>query len=181
VGCAARRPRRSPVFWAGPGFLPILFVLAAVYPWVERRLTGDDAAHHLLQRPRDASVRTSLGVMALAFSTVLVLCDADDVIAYHFDVSLDALVREGRIGVLVVPPIAYRVTYRVCLGLQRSDRAVLEHGIETGIVRRLPHGGFLAVYQPLCGVDEQRMPSRSSTAQTTAVIPPSMKRTWPLT
>jgi ubiquinol-cytochrome c reductase cytochrome b subunit len=26
----------------------------------------------------------------------------------------------------------------------RSDRAVLEHGIETGIIRRLPHGEFIA-------------------------------------
>ena len=35
------------------------------------------------------------------------------------------------------PPIAFFVTYRFCLGLRRSDREVLEHGIETGI----PRGG----------------------------------------
>ena len=55
---------------------------------------------------------------------------------------------------LVVPPIAYWVTYRICLGLQRSDRAVLEHGIETGVIKRLPHGGFIEVHQPLGGVDD---------------------------
>lgn len=37
----------------------------------------------------------------------------------------------------MLPPIAYYVTYRVCLGLQRADRAILEHGIETGIIKRL--------------------------------------------
>ena len=142
------------VFWAGPVFLPVLFVLAGVYPWVERRLSHDDAVHNLLQRPRDVPVRTSLGVMALAFSAVLVLVGADDLIAHHFQLSLDALVWTGRIAVLVVPPIAYWASYRVCLGLQRSDRAVLEHGIETGIIKRLPHGGFVEMLQPLNGTDE---------------------------
>jgi ubiquinol-cytochrome c reductase cytochrome b subunit len=64
----------------------------------------------------------------------------------------------GRIGLLLLPPIAYWVTYRICVGLQRSDRAVLEHGIETGIVRRLPHGGYMEVHQPLGGVDEHGHP-----------------------
>ena len=142
------------VFWAAPVFLPALFVLAGVYPWVERRLTHDDAPHHLLQRPRDAPVRTALGATAVTFYTVLVLCSADDLIAPYFALSLDALVWTGRIGVLVLPPIAYWFALRVCLGLQRSDREVLEHGVETGIIRRLPHGGFVEVRQPLNGVDE---------------------------
>ncbi|OLT09284.1 hypothetical protein BJF90_44465 [Pseudonocardia sp. CNS-004] len=55
---------------------------------------------------------------------------------------------------LVVPPIAYWVTYRICIGLQRGDRAVLEHGIETGVIKRLPHGEFIEVHQPLGGVDD---------------------------
>ena len=44
----------------------------------------------------------------------------------------------GRIGMVVLPPIIYFITYRWCVGLQRSDRAVLEHGVETGIIKRLP-------------------------------------------
>jgi ubiquinol-cytochrome c reductase cytochrome b subunit len=35
------------------------------------------------------------------------------------------------------------------VGLQRSDRAVLEHGIETGIIKRLPHGAYVELHQPL--------------------------------
>jgi ubiquinol-cytochrome c reductase cytochrome b subunit len=46
------------------------------------------------------------------------------------------------------------VTYRLCIGLQKADRAVLEHGIETGVIKRLPHGEFIEVHQPLGGVDE---------------------------
>jgi ubiquinol-cytochrome c reductase cytochrome b subunit len=49
----------------------------------------------------------------------------------------------------VLPPIVYFITYRWAIGLQRSDRAVLEHGIETGIIKRLPHGAYVELHQPL--------------------------------
>ena len=143
-----------PAFWASPAFLPVLYTLAGAYPWIERKFTKDNALHNLLQRPRDVPVRTSLGVMGISFYTVLVLSGSNDLIAYFFDISLNATTWAGRIGVLVVPPIAYWATYRICIGLQRSDRAVLEHGIETGIIKRLPHGEFIEVHQPLGGVDD---------------------------
>ena len=143
-----------PAFWASPAFLPILYAIAGAYPFIERKFTGDNALHNLLQRPRDVPVRTALGVMGISFYAVLVLCGGNDIIAYFFNISLNATTWAGRIGVLVVPPIAYYVTYRLCIGLQRGDRAVLEHGIETGIIKRLPHGEFIEVHQPLGGVDE---------------------------
>jgi ubiquinol-cytochrome c reductase cytochrome b subunit len=146
------------VFWPSIAFLPVIFVVAGAYPWLERRLSGDRAPHNLLQRPRDAPVRTSLGAMAIAFYTVLLVSSANDWFAYFFDISLNATMWMGRIGLLVAPPLAYWVTYRICIGLQRSDRAVLEHGIETGIVKRLPHGEFIEVHQPLGGVDAHGHP-----------------------
>jgi len=139
-------------------FLPLPFLVAAIYPMLERRLTKDNALHNLLQRPRDAPVRSSLGAMAIAFYGWLVLSGVNDWFAYFFDISLNATTWAGRIGILTVPPLAYWVTYRVCLGLQRSDRAVLEHGVETGIVKRLPHGEFIEVHQPLAGVDAHGHP-----------------------
>ena len=60
----------------------------------------------------------------------------------------------GRIALIVLPPIAYTATYLLCLGLQRHDREVLEHGVETGIIKRLPSGEFIEVHQPLGPVDE---------------------------
>ena len=44
------------------------------------------------------------------------------------------------------------------MGLQRSDRAVLEHGIETGIIKRLPHGAYIELHQPLGPVDDHGHP-----------------------
>ena len=141
-------------FWP-TGVIPgIMFTVMALYPMIERKLTRDTASHHLLQRPRDVPVRTSLGAMALSFYVVLWISGANDVIADKFDISLNAMTWAGRIGLIIIPPLAYLVSYRICLGLQRHDREVLEHGIETGVIRRLPHGEFIEVHQPLGPVDE---------------------------
>ncbi|MCP2165297.1 cytochrome bc1 complex cytochrome b subunit [Goodfellowiella coeruleoviolacea] len=142
-------------FMAG---LPLLIGLAAVYPWIERRLTKDYAHHNLLQRPRDVPVRTSIGAMSITYFMVLLISGGNDIFADKFDISLNAMTWAGRIGMLILPPIAYYVTYRICIGLQRADREVLEHGIETGIIKRLPHGEFIEVHQPLGPVDDHGHP-----------------------
>ncbi|GAA3136324.1 hypothetical protein GCM10020255_011390 [Rhodococcus baikonurensis] len=83
----------------------------------------------------------------------------NDIIAYKFNISLNAMMWIGRIGMVLLPPIAFFVTYRFCLGLRRSDREVLEHGIETGI----PRGGDsrAAGTRTLicCGSASYRLPS----------------------
>lgn len=141
------------VFFPGAVGMPLLIGLLVMYPWIERKLSKDTAHHNLLQRPRDVPVRTALGAMALGFFTVIMLSGFNDIIADQFDISLNATTWAGRIGVLVVPPLAYFLTYRLCIGLQRADREVLEHGMETGIIKRLPHGEFIEVHQPLGPVD----------------------------
>ncbi|WP_233223632.1 cytochrome bc complex cytochrome b subunit [Amycolatopsis sp. CA-128772] len=141
------------VFFPGAIGMPILFGLLLGYPFIERKLSKDTAHHNLLQRPRDVPVRTALGAMALGFFMVIELSGFNDIIADSFDISLNATTWAGRIGVLIVPPLAYYFTYRICLGLQRADREVLEHGVETGIIKRLPHGEFIEIHQPLGGVD----------------------------
>ncbi|HEX2075837.1 MAG TPA: cytochrome bc complex cytochrome b subunit [Geodermatophilus sp.] len=141
------------LFWPTVVLPGIIFTLMAMYPMIERKLTGDTVSHHLLQRPRDVPVRTSLGTMALTFYMVLLISGGNDVVADKFDISLNAMTWFGRIGVIVLPPIVYVLTYRICLGLQMHDREVLEHGIETGVIRRLPHGEFIEVHQPLGPVD----------------------------
>jgi ubiquinol-cytochrome c reductase cytochrome b subunit len=67
---------------------------------------------------------------------------------------LNATTWIGRIGMVILPPFVYFITYRWCIGLQRSDRAVLEHGVETGIIKRLPHGAYIELHQPLAPVDD---------------------------
>jgi ubiquinol-cytochrome c reductase cytochrome b subunit len=136
----------------------LVFTLLIAYPFIEQKVTGDRAHHNLLQRPRDVPVRTAIGAMAIAFYMVLTLAAMNDVIAWKFHISLNATTWIGRIGMVVLPAIVYYITYRWCVGLQRSDRAVLEHGIETGIIKRLPHGAYIELHQPLGPVDEHGHP-----------------------
>ena len=136
----------------------LMVVLLIAYPFIEAKITGDTAHHNLLQRPRDVPVRTSLGMMGIAFYFLVTLSGGNDLFAYHFGVSLNAMTWVGRIGLIVLPPLAYFVTYRICIGLQRSDREVLEHGIETGVSKMMPNGAFVEIHQPLGEVDEHGHP-----------------------
>ena len=73
----------------------------------------------------------------------------NDVIATTFHISLNAMTWGGRFAAIVAPPIAFYVDRRICFALQAKDRELVEHGIETGIVRQLPSGEFVEVTRPL--------------------------------
>jgi ubiquinol-cytochrome c reductase cytochrome b subunit len=143
-----------PLFWPTVVLPGILTILPMLYPFIEARFSKDRRPHHLLQRPRDVPSRTALGAMAVAFYLVLAASGANDVISDKFDISLNAMTWAGRFAILFAPPLAYYLTYRICLGLQQHDREVLAHGVETGIIKRLPDGKFIEVHQPLAAPDE---------------------------
>jgi ubiquinol-cytochrome c reductase cytochrome b subunit len=143
------------VFFPSIGGATVLLVLVISYPFIEKKFTKDKAEHNLLQRPRNVPVRTSLGAAFLAFYIVNLMNGANDLFALILHLSLNALIWAGRIGSIIGPVIAYVVTYQLCLVKQRSDRTVLEHGIETGIIKRLPTGEFVEIHQPLGAVDKQ--------------------------
>ena len=148
------------LFWPTLVLPGLLTMVPMFYPFIEARLHKDREFHHLLQRPRDAPARSALGAMAIAFYMVLLISGANDVVAEKLDISLNAMTWIGRVGLLIAPPVAYYVTYRICLGLQQHDREVLAHGVETGIIRRLPDGRFMEVHQPL-GPGRRARPRRA--------------------
>jgi ubiquinol-cytochrome c reductase cytochrome b subunit len=122
---------------------------AALWPFLEQWITGDKREHHVNDRPRNAPTRTGLGMAAVTFYGVLWLEGANDVIAQHLDISLYLVTWIARIAVFVVPVLAYIITKRICLGLQRKDLHLLEHGVETGIIRQLPSGEFIEETRPV--------------------------------
>jgi len=134
-----------------PALLPLGLILtaAAFWPFLEQWITGDKREHHVTDRPRNAPTRTALGMAAVSFYGVLWAEGANDVIAQHLDISLYTVTWIARIAVFVVPALAYIITKRICLGLQRKDLHLLEHGVETGIIRQLPSGEFIEETRPL--------------------------------
>jgi ubiquinol-cytochrome c reductase cytochrome b subunit len=127
----------------------ILFTAMALYPFIEAWATGDKREHNLLDRPRNAPVRTGIGVMAIVFYGILWIGGGNDIIASAFNLSINSISWTLRISLIVLPPIAFIVTKRICLGLQRRDREKLLHGYESGRILRLPHGEFVEVHEPL--------------------------------
>ena len=127
----------------------ILFTGLALYPFLEAWATGDKREHNLLDRPRNAPVRTGIGVMAIVFYGILWLAGGNDLMATTFNMSINAISWTLRILLIVGPPIAFIITKRTCLALQRRDREKLLHGYESGRILRLPHGEFIEVHQPL--------------------------------
>jgi ubiquinol-cytochrome c reductase cytochrome b subunit len=126
-----------------------LFFFMGVYPFIESWATGDDRAHHLLDRPRNRPVRTAIGVAWLSVYAVALLGAGNDLIATHFHLSVNAVTWAVRVGLLVVPVVAFSVAKRFALGLQRRDRDQVLHGRETGIIKRLPHGEYVELHEPL--------------------------------
>ena len=130
----------------GPGWPPVELA-RALRSVVDRGLTV-----------RVLGVRTAVGAMALTFYIILTVSCMNDIIALKFHISLNATTWMGRIGLIVLPPLVYFITYRWAISLQRSDRDVLAHGIETGIIRREAVGEYIEIHQPLGPVDSHGHP-----------------------
>ncbi|MBT2420161.1 ubiquinol-cytochrome c reductase cytochrome b subunit [Streptomyces sp. ISL-22] len=130
-----------------------LFAVLYAYPFVERWVSGDREEHHLCDRPRDNPVRTGLGVAAISCYGVLLAAGGNDVIAHAFRISVNTLTWVFRIAFVLLPPLAFMVTKRICVALQEADRERLTEGEETGEVRQTIAGGYQESHEPL---DEER-------------------------
>jgi ubiquinol-cytochrome c reductase cytochrome b subunit len=141
--------------WSWNVFLPLalpmglLFGGMALYPFIEAWVTGDKSEHHLLDRPRNNPTRTGLGVAAMTAYAMLWLGGGNDIIATQFDVSLNAVTYFLRVAVFVGPVLAFLLTKRICIGLQRADHERLLHGAETGVIERDPSGRYSERHRPI--------------------------------
>lgn len=128
---------------------PTVLAAIAVYPFIESWVTGDKREHHLLDRPRNAPTRTAFGAAWISWYFVLLVGGGNDLWATHFHLSINAITWFVRVGFFVVPVLVFVATRRMCLGLQRRDKDKVLHGRESGIIKRLPHGEFVEVHEPL--------------------------------
>jgi ubiquinol-cytochrome c reductase cytochrome b subunit len=134
-----------------PAFVPLGLIMTglAVWPFLEQWITGDKREHHVLDRPRNAPTRTGVGMAGVTFYGIMWLEGANDIIASQLNISLYLTTEIARYAIFIGPVVAYWVTKRICLGLQRKDVHLLEHGVETGIVRQLPSGEYIEETTPV--------------------------------
>ncbi|MBF0807855.1 ubiquinol-cytochrome c reductase cytochrome b subunit [Rothia nasimurium] len=143
--------------WVLSVLLPFALMAGSVmmamvfWPWIEQWVTKDNRVHNILDRPRNAPFRTGVGVAGIIGYAALMIAASSDLIATHFHVSLNDVAYWLRFTFVFGPLIGFFITQRICLALQRKDRELVLHGIETGKVVQLPHGEFIEVHKPLDG------------------------------
>jgi ubiquinol-cytochrome c reductase cytochrome b subunit len=132
-------------------FPGILFNLAYAWPLLERKFTGDNELHNLLDRPRDRPKRTAAGGAVLALIAMLQIASATDVIANFFHLSLNNVLWAMRVLVIITPLIAYPLTYKICLELQGIKRGGKRK--TPNVVTRSVEGEYIATPTPTYSED----------------------------
>jgi ubiquinol-cytochrome c reductase cytochrome b subunit len=109
-------------FWGG-ALLPLaFFAFLYLWPWLERRLTRDDAYHNLLERPRDAPLRTAIGYAVMTLVFLVFLAGSADRVDVMFGLSYSAQIWLYRVLFFAGPVIAALLAYRTCVELQRGEQ-----------------------------------------------------------
>lgn len=127
----------------------ILFGFMALYPFIEAWVTGDDREHHVLDLPYNTPVRTGLGVAWITAYLVLAVAGGNDILAHTLELSVNDTIYFFRIGIFLFPILAFFITKRVCLSLQRQARQKALHGVETSRIVRTEEGEMIEIHEPL--------------------------------
>jgi ubiquinol-cytochrome c reductase cytochrome b subunit len=137
-----------------------LFIVAVlIYPFIEAWVTGDKREHHILDRPRNAATRTAIGAAGVTFYAALWAAASSDIIATHFKLTMEGVIHANQVALILGPVLAYFITKRVCLALQKKDRSIALHGYESGRIVKLPGGEFIEVHEQLDEYERWRLVS----------------------
>jgi len=139
--------------------LGLFIVAVAAYPFIEGWVTGDKREHHIADRPRNAPTRTAIGAAGVTFYAVLWAAASSDIIATHFLLSIEGVIRTLQFTLILGPIVAYQITKRVCLALMKKDREIALHGFESGRIVRLPGGEYIEVHEQLSDYERWRLVS----------------------
>jgi ubiquinol-cytochrome c reductase cytochrome b subunit len=139
--------------------LGLFIVLVMFYPFIEAWVTGDKREHHILDRPRNASTRTAIGAAGVTFYAALWAAASSDIIATHFKLTMEGVIHAIQAILILGPIVAYFVTKRVCIALQKKDRSIALHGYESGRIVKLPGGEFIEVHEQLDEYERWRLVS----------------------
>jgi ubiquinol-cytochrome c reductase cytochrome b subunit len=108
-------------FWGGALFPLIVIGFLYFWPALERKLTGDDGWHNLLERPRDNPLRTAVGIGMVTWVVLVFVAGSADRVQLTFGISYIGQIWFYRVFVFVGPLLAALIAYRVCVELQRGE------------------------------------------------------------
>ena len=111
------------VFFGGVLLPGITFLGLYAYPFVEQKLTGTwRTEHHLLDRPREHPFRTSFGMATITFYLLLMIGGSNDIISEVTGFPIAVVVNTLRTLIVLLPPIVWVATFKICGDLRRGDR-----------------------------------------------------------
>jgi ubiquinol-cytochrome c reductase cytochrome b subunit len=109
-------------FWGGVLFPLVVMGALLAWPWLERRVTGDDRFHNVVQRPRDAPVRTGIGAGFLTWVVMIFMAGAADRALVFLGIGYMSQIWFYRVAIWVVPILVGLLAWRLCLGLRAAER-----------------------------------------------------------
>jgi ubiquinol-cytochrome c reductase cytochrome b subunit len=113
-------------FWGGVALPLLVFGFLYLWPWLERRFTGDQAFHNLLDRPRDAPVRTGIGVGWVTFVVLIFFAGASDRVYVTFGLGYIPQIWFYRVAIWVLPALFGFVTWWACKELQAGETVLAD-------------------------------------------------------
>jgi ubiquinol-cytochrome c reductase cytochrome b subunit len=128
-------------FFGGVLFPGVVFTVLYLWPPLERRLTGDHRRHDLLDRPRDAPLRTAFGAAFFTWIAVIFVAGAADRLLVDVGFPYQSQVWWFRALAVLLPVAVFLLVRRICLELKASEVRPLRAW--TGrLVRRAPDGSY---------------------------------------
>jgi ubiquinol-cytochrome c reductase cytochrome b subunit len=108
-------------FWGGALFPLVVLAVLVAWPAIERRITGDRGRHNLLDRPRDAPVRTGFGLGFLTWVVLIFFAGSSDRLFVFLGLSYVTQIWFWRFAVWIIPLLVGFGAYRTCRALQRFE------------------------------------------------------------
>jgi quinol---cytochrome-c reductase cytochrome b subunit len=112
-------------FWGGILFPTVVLAVLVAWPWVERRVTRDREVHNVVDRPRDAPVRTAVGASFLTWVAMIFIAGSADRATTFFGLDYEAQIRVYRVAVWVIPLLVFLFALSLCRGLKRAEEVEL--------------------------------------------------------
>ena len=130
-------------FWGGVAFPGLVFTFLYLWPWIERRFTGDQAFHNVLDRPRDAPVRTGIGVGIISWVTIIFFAGGADRVDVLFGITYVSQIHVYWVLAWVLPVLFGVTAWWICKELQQSEHVLRDrHGAEVEArLARMRRGG----------------------------------------
>jgi ubiquinol-cytochrome c reductase cytochrome b subunit len=133
-------------FWGGAFFPLVVFGFLFAWPSLERRI-GDNAYHHLLDRPRDVPWRTGAGAGFFTWVAMIFFAGSSDRVFVAMNISYTSQIHVYQALVFVLPVVVGLLAKLVSQELRRSEAHPLR-GSGGGIVQRTSSGGFASGEKP---------------------------------